>query len=169
MVLGVTPAEFVTLRESCGLNVNEAAEWLGVNLRTIRRWSDGDQRVPPGVAAQLIKLDGQLTTAADGAAIQMQHAIAHHGRAPDDLALVRYATIEDLARYRPDMAELPLSVHGALIDRVRLAAERLGITCRIVWMNRESYESWRGARRDTESTRAEWAVEQITAENPPHK
>ena len=52
----MTPAEFVTLRESCGLRINDAAEWLQVNPRTIRRWERGDSRIPIGVASELKKL-----------------------------------------------------------------------------------------------------------------
>jgi len=52
----MTPAEFITLRESCGLNVNEAAGWLGVNPRTIRRWERGNSKIPVGVATELMNI-----------------------------------------------------------------------------------------------------------------
>jgi len=59
------------------------------------------------------------------------------------------------------MVDLPLPVHGALIDRVRLAAMRMGIESRIVWMDAPAYHAWRGKRRDSEDLRAAWAAEQI--------
>ncbi|MCC6475142.1 MAG: hypothetical protein IT514_15520 [Burkholderiales bacterium] len=77
--------------------------------------------------------------------------------------LLRYRTVEDLARYRPDMRELPLPVHGALVDRLRVALARRGIRVRVVWMEREAYDAWRGRRRDAEDVRAAWAALQITA------
>lgn len=159
----MTGAELRTLRDSIGLSAEELARLVGVRDRTIRRWEAGEWTVPEPVAEQVRALDAQIERAVAGTVEALQDAQERAQEPPAEIVLVRYRTEDDLAKYRPDMAALPPSVHGALIDRVRLAAERLGVPVRIVWMDREDYEAWRGRRRDTEAMRAAWAAQTLAA------
>lgn len=159
----MTGAEFRTLRESLGLSGDQLAQLLDVRDRTVRRWEAGDQAVPDGAGEDLARIDAMLERAVLEMVDVLQEQIAEHG-APQSITLVRYRTDEDLGRYRPDMAAWPACVHSALVDRVRLAAARLGIASRIVYMDRESYDAWRERRKDSEALRAAWAAEQISGE-----
>lgn len=78
--------------------------------------------MPQDAAKELQRLDALVERAVLGAVDGLQAAQERSG-APQDVMLVRYRTADDLARYRPDMAPYPPCVHGALIDRVRLALD----------------------------------------------
>ena len=153
----MTPAELRTLRESLNLTGEQLAQLFGVRDRTVRRWEAGEWTIPDDAADHLRRLDAQI----ERAVIEAVEAVERAPERPADAVLVRYRTDADLARYRPDMRSLPASVHGALVDRVRLAFSRLDIPTRIVWMDPDAYDRWRGRRRDTEPLRAQWAAEQI--------
>lgn len=56
----------------CGLSQQEAAEFFGVALPTVKDWSRGSSRPPEGVWRMLASLFGQIQDAADGAADVMQ-------------------------------------------------------------------------------------------------
>lgn len=159
----MTGAELRTLRDSLGLSAEQVAGMAGVKGRTVQRWEVDDWPVPQDVAELLQRLDALLERAVLGAVDGLQAAQEGRG-APQEVLLLRYRSAEDLARYRPDMAELPPAVHGALVDRVRLAFARLGVGSRIVWMDAAAYEAWRGKRRDSEALRSQWAAEQIKAD-----
>ena len=157
----MTPAELRTLREACGLTLPQLAAAAGVQERTARYWESGHSTVPADVAAMVQQLDAQLTQAAH----QAVHVIAEHARAhpeqPLEIVLIRYRTDADLHRYRADMAALPATTHAAILYRTRAALEGEGIPNRIVFMDPDSYEAWRGKAKDTEPLRAEWAALQI--------
>lgn len=157
----MTGAELRTLRDSLGLSADQLAQMLGNRDRTIRRWESGEWPVPDDAAEVLQRLDAQVERAVQGAVDALQDAKRRTRKPPADAVLVRYRTDRDLAYYRPDMAAWPLCVHGALIDRVRLAFSRLGVTTRIVWMDDEAYSDWLAGRIDSEPLRAAWAAEQI--------
>lgn len=159
----MTGAELRTLRDSLGLSAEQVAGMAGVKGRTVQRWEVDDWPVPQDVAELLQRLDALLERAMLGAVDGLQAAQAGRGAPQEEVVLLRYRSAEDLARYRPGMAELPPAVHGALIDRVRLAFARLGVASRIVWMDAPAYEEWRGKRRDSEALRSQWAVGQIEA------
>jgi DNA-binding transcriptional regulator YiaG len=58
----VTPAELQDTMRRLGLSQIGAASLLRVNVRTVRRWQDGDVPVPFAVAVVLRMLvDGRLT------------------------------------------------------------------------------------------------------------
>lgn len=157
----MTGAELRTLRDSLGLSAEQVAQLAGVRGRTVQRWEVDEWPVPADLAEALQRLDAQLEQAVQHAVEGLQDAHKQAQQAPADVLLVRYRSEVDVARYRRDMAALPPSVHGALIDRVRLAFSRLGVTTRIVWMDAPAYEQWRGRRADSEALRAAWALQQI--------
>lgn len=157
----MTGAELRTLRDSLGLSAEQIAVMAGVKGRTVQRWEVDDWPVPQDVAELLQRLDTLLERAVLGAVDGLQQARERAGALPAETVMLRYRSAEDLARYRPDMAELPPAVHGALVDRVRLAFARLNVASRIVWMDAAAYEAWRGKRRDSDALRSQWAAEQI--------
>lgn len=169
----MTGAELQTLREACGLTRDELGALAGVAARTVKHWENGRAGVPADVAGLVQRLDDTIQRAADqGADVIGTATQDQHGAAPNEVILIRYRTPEDLARYRPDMAGLPASVHGAIIGRLCSAMRANGLQrARVVWMNPDDYEAWRAALRmtDGDATRAAWAAEQIPAQAIPHR
>lgn len=158
----MTPAEFRTLRESLGLDVAACCRLFAVADRTVRRWDAGRLPIPEGVIRQLLDVDAGFESIARDAVRKALDEQARRGESPKDIALVRYRTDEDLARYLPDMRLLGTQAHGALADRVRRALKAAGLPLpRIVWMEPDAYEAWRGRRPDHEDLRAKWGGEQI--------
>lgn len=52
---GMTPHQFQNLRESAGLTRQQAADYLGVTLRTIYRYEGGEHAINPQ-AAKLMEM-----------------------------------------------------------------------------------------------------------------
>jgi DNA-binding XRE family transcriptional regulator len=167
----LTGAELQTLREACGLSREELGHLADVHARTIKHWENGRAGVPSDVAALVQRLDDTLHTAA-------QHAIATYTGAaapPAGVVLLRYANAEDLHRYRPDLVNLPASVHGAIVGRVRAGLRHLpgfeGQPVRVVWLEPQAYDAWRQAAQlpDSEAARTAWATHQVRAQAIPHR
>lgn len=55
---------FALLCEACSLSHREAADFLKVRLDTVKSWSSGRNRAPPGVIAALRDLHRQIDRAA---------------------------------------------------------------------------------------------------------
>lgn len=167
----LTGAELQTLREACNLTREELGELAGVAARTIKHWESGRAGVPADVAELVQRLDATIQQAADQGARAIAQAIARQGMAPDDVVLIRYRDADHLARYRPDMAGQPASVHGAIVQRLAATLRATGQPVRIVWMDLDAYEAWRTAHAlaDLETTRASWAADQVAAQALPHR
>lgn len=58
---------YALLLQACGLSHREAAELHGVRLDTVKSWSAGRNRAPPGVLAELRDLYATIRRAADAA------------------------------------------------------------------------------------------------------
>lgn len=157
----MTGAELRTVRDSLGLSAREVAEMCGVKERTVQRWEVDDWPVPQDVGSVIRQLDEEMELVVAEMVELLHLQIERAGRPPTDTVLLRYRSAEDLARFQPGWGQFPPAVHGALVDRVRLAFARLGVESRIVWMEASAYEAWRGKRRDSEALRSQWAAEQI--------
>ena len=168
----MTGAELQTLREACGLSRDELGTLAGVAARTVKHWEHGRSGVPADVAQLVQRMDATIQQAADQGARAIVQAIARQsGRAPADVVLIRYRDADHLARYRPDMAGQPASVHGAIVQRVAHALRQRGQLVRVVWMVPADYEAWRTNAKmpDTEATRAAWAADQIQHQARTHR
>lgn len=171
----MTGAELQTLREACGMSRDELAGLADVQARTIKHWEGGRAGVPADVADLVRKLDAMASLSAHEALQAVRDATEQAGQAPADLALLRYQSADDLARYRADMAGMPAGLHGAIVNRVRLSLpwctglERVAV--RVAWMRPADYEAWRAALGldDGEATRSQWAAEQVAAQAIPHR
>lgn len=166
----MTGAEFRTLRDALGLNVDTCCRLFAVADRTVRRWDTGRLPVPEGVARQLLQLDASFDEGAAQSVSMLDHLLEETPVPPGiepQLTLVRYRTDADLARYHPDLGRLGTLSHGMIIDRAaRLIRARYGWAPRIVWLDPESYDAWRGRRPDSEALRAAWAAEHLDAPPP---
>lgn len=55
----------------CGLSQQQAADFLGVALQTVKHWSSGRNNVPSGVWEMLADLYGRIESAADLASVEL--------------------------------------------------------------------------------------------------
>lgn len=55
----------------CGLSQQQAADFLGVSLQTVKHWSSGRNNVPGGVWEMLSDLYVRIEQAADHAAVEL--------------------------------------------------------------------------------------------------
>ncbi len=159
----MSPAEFKTLREACGLSLPQLAKLCGVLERSVRYWESGRSRVPADAARFVRQLDEMLSTSAAQAHATI--AQAQQGKAPGEMqiTLLRYQSDADLHHYRPDMRPLPATAHAALLYRVATAMQEQGIPWRIVYLDTAAYEAWRADQGmpDGEATRSAWAALQV--------
>ena len=128
----MTPAEYKTIREACGLSQQAAADFHAVRLRTIQHWEAGRNAVPDGAAGELLGLDRRLERAV-AEAVHLYHDKRTEFGEPSVVALVRYRTAAAFAGSRPESEGLTLDTHAALIGRLRRALEAAGAQVTIAW------------------------------------
>ena len=151
----MTSAEFNVLLHTLGLNDQQAATFLGVRDRTVRRWRARVNPVPEEIAYKLRETDGALGIDAGGVVERI---------ACDDPQVafqIVYADDSDLARYAPVPPYLPpfTTAHRAFVDRIRLGLGKRGIPTRIIELRPEEYESWRlnVGLSDSHISQQQWA------------
>ena len=125
-------AEYRTMREACGLSQSDAATFHDVALRTISHWESGRNNVPAGAAAELMGLNARLEQGVQNTLTTVSELTAEHG-APAVVALTRYRSAEDYAGCRAAAEGLPWPCHNALIGRVMVALDRIGLRAEVSW------------------------------------
>ena len=129
----MTPAEFRTLREACGLsNKEDASAYFDVARRTLEYWESGRSPIPAGAEAELLKLNNQIETGVQRVRILAADLASKHG-APDRIDLTRYRTADDYAGSRAALDGLPHPCHNALIGRTLVALRRDGIAAQVAY------------------------------------
>jgi transcriptional regulator with XRE-family HTH domain len=167
----MTGAELATLRQACGLTREDLGALAGVHQRTVKHWESGHAGVPADVAATVARLLASIN--ADVSARRRQ--ILDAGRPPGGLVLVRYRTAEDMARFCPDMAGLPLTVHAAtvvqLIQALAFTPGLQDLAIRVVYMDAPAYDAWLSACQvqDSDAARSRWAAGQVEGQALPHR
>lgn len=139
----MTPAEFKTIREACGLSFEQAAEMFGVKYRSVQRWERNERAVPESAADKLRELDSLIDVIAmeilDMTEEQHRRAKEMTGNDPEFVTLTRYKEkdflalkreYEGLADKNPALLALyqvPFaSVHATMIGRARRLLENAG-------------------------------------------
>lgn len=160
----MTPAEYRTVRAGLGLSAQQVANIAGVQLRTVQRWEKGQDRPRTGdVAVLLSQFDSKINTT-------VARMVASADRLPADSnpVLVRYTRGEDIPRPTldlvPDMPDVVLTLHCALVERTREALAIAGRRCRIVWFDAAAYLDWLAGRDDRVKLREQWAISTIEGE-----
>ena len=151
----MSPADLKSMRESVGLTVSDLAVMAGVQERTVRYWESGvpgRSGVPDDAAELVTKLDQRLTALAD---LMLAKVLTQS--TPTGAVLIRFKESADLWHFIPDFRGLPVTTHGALLSRCRLALEKLNHRTRIVYMDPKAYALWLDGRADTESMWQAWA------------
>ncbi|WP_293782638.1 DNA-binding transcriptional regulator [uncultured Aeromicrobium sp.] len=121
----MTSAELRIARERMGLSAEWLAEYLGVALRTVRRWEHGHSPISDGVAREVIELVDEFDEFVDGI-VQTLEADPSRDDAGREW-LVTYGSDELYRREQPD-AERPAGWHRAAMGEV---ARRSSVPVRI--------------------------------------
>ena len=148
----MTGSELKTIREGLGLSADWMAERLGVSLRSYRYWEASDEAIKQDACDLIVKLDNAVDDAVEAAMAVVESANMER------VVLIRYKSEEDLWRFRKDMVGLPLSIHNAMLYRLRKKVVSKGIACIVKWLLAKEYLSWLSGAEDTESMRAAWAT-----------
>jgi DNA-binding XRE family transcriptional regulator len=132
-------AEFITLREACGLTQVGAAELIGCSHRAVQHWEGGERTVPLKRITVLRNLDDLIRDRATGV---IQPLVPKKGR-PDRVELIRYRTTESYAAGQPGHAEagLPMASYNAMLARVMDGLSRLGIRYAVRWSDQVEPQS----------------------------
>lgn len=151
----MSPADLKSMRESVGLTVSDLALIANVQDRTVRYWESGvpsRNGVPDDAAALVRDLDLRLTRLAD----QIVADILKSNN-PAGATLLRFKESADLWSFHPEFRGLPVTTHGAMLSRCRLALEKHNRSTRMVYMDPKLYALWLNGRKDTGPTRQAWA------------
>lgn len=123
----LTPAERKTLREDCGLSVADAADWLGVEKRTLEGWEAGKADPKHGAYLDLATLRARLGVVAGESLLLAQAQIAAHPEiSGQPVELIRY-TVQDYPHTQPAREGLPHGAHNRLIAMTADALAGAGI------------------------------------------
>lgn len=115
----MSPAEFKTISESLGLTAQWLADRFAVNLRTVQYWQSGDRTNPPeDVCKELLILDELVEQAVEEALDAVEELEINHGLS-EEVVLYRFRTQQELWKHHPEMDDLPLTCHAALLARLR--------------------------------------------------
>lgn len=104
---------FGVLRRHCGLSQQEAADWLGSRLDSVKNWDGGRRTCPSGVLAALRDLALRL----DAAAAEAVQAVADTGAGSGEAVAVELGYATDDAEAQ-SLGWPSAGVHQALLARV---------------------------------------------------
>jgi transcriptional regulator with XRE-family HTH domain len=147
----MTGATLKTIREALGLPVAWLARAAGVQERSVRYWESGRVTVPADVAAMIQRLESAAETMEAQSVAQIRATIAEYGTPVEPVLLVRYQDDDDLARYQPEMAGLPVTFHAAVLARVRRAMASDGVEVIMRTLDAPAYEAWRRGTQQEDS------------------
>ena len=152
----MTSAELKTLRESLGLTADWLAKRAGVQLRTVRYWEAGRNKVPDDVEEMIVSLNAWRESAVSA----MVQSCIVATPALDEVVLLRYRDDEHLWAHHPGFEGLPVTFHASTLLAAQKALQAIGCRVRIVYMDSEAYAEWLAAQgfEDSETARTQWAA-----------
>ncbi len=156
----LTAEEYKTIRQTLGFSQAEAAAFHKLqNIRTVKRWENGDSFVSELACNKITRLFELIKA-------QIKSAVEKIIQTPRDTEIVLVVYPEGCRDLIPGLGDLPMSVHNAMIRRVYIAARELGQDVGIVTFNPQSYFSFLAARglTDNQDNRAKWACYQYDLE-----
>lgn len=110
----MTPAEYRTMREACGLSQQSAAPFHGVAYRTIQQWEAGVNRVPARSAEEIRALDLRISEGVTA----LIAAQGRRSRTAPPVRLFRWRTQDAYeATRRAKATSLPFGAHNAMLGR----------------------------------------------------
>ena len=155
-------ADFIDFQKMLGLNDNQTAALLNINVRTVRRYREAlNDKAGNKINPEVLKRLKLVCISVVGMVSEAQDFIKNLKEPPSALMLISYSQ-EDFEQYKADDFNKFKSalVHKKALTQVRLTAESMGILSEIVNFNPKRYFNWLKIQKmkDSESARAEWAA-----------
>lgn len=119
----MTGAEFRLKRRTLGLSIEEFAERLKVNLRTVRRWENGEWEIPPNAIAFLDNLWQKNIEKANIVLDRLDSVAKEQGKDPEAVVLRMYRTRK--GHYEADPGQT-WSEHASAVGIIAIALELYG-------------------------------------------
>ncbi len=151
----ISGSEFKTLREKCGLTIEDCEGLLGLSRQTIEGWEAGKTKVDAKASKVLFELDDKLENVAKKQVKYIKKVVAENGKKPEDIILIKYDEKDkDMIIDWP----LPLNSHTSLVFRVFSKLKENGFNAKIIKMDRENYEAFLKERglEDNQASRSAW-------------
>ena len=144
-----SPAEFITLREMCGLTQSGAAEAIGASHRAVQHWEAGERAVPKAKIDAMRNLDDLIRLRAT--LILEPHAMREAPNRRVDL--LRYRCPEDYEAAEPGHVAAGLSwqAYHAMLWRVMDGLARLRVRYLVRWPEEIEAEAAEHAEADCET------------------
>lgn len=152
----LTAEEYRAIRQTLGMTLEEAAEFHRVqNIRTIARWEKGDSWVSELACDKITGLLEKINKTISET-IEMAREVLKKGEL--EAVLIIYPD-SCYKKFAVGFAELPNSVHKAMIVRTYTALKELGADTGIVEFNPQDYFTFlaKNGFRDGQDARAAWA------------
>lgn len=129
----LTAEEYKTIRQTLGFSQAEAAAFHKLqNVRTVKRWENGDSFVSELACNKITRLFELIKA-------QIKSAVEKIIKMPKDTEIVLVVYPEGCRDLIPGLGDLPVSVHTAMIRRVYVAAKELGYNVGLITFNPQSY------------------------------
>lgn len=154
----LTAEEYRAIRQALGMTLEEAAEFHRVqNIRTIIRWEKGDSWVSELACDKITGLLEKINKTISET-IEMAREVLKKGEL--EAVLIIYPD-SCYKKFAVGFAELPNSVHKAMIVRTYTALKELGADTGIVEFNPQDYFAYIGSQgmTDNPASRAAWAAD----------
>jgi len=160
----ITGTELRVLRQNCGLTQEDAAEYIGCGLRSVKRWEAGTSRISDRVVAILQKIEAAL----NACAAEVMKTYDDHTKSmnPDELPEACLIVYDDDDADLVDWS-LPFHSHAAAVFKAFTLLRWNGVPARIVKFDREDYFAFLDGRQDAPSMRSAWAALQTQKDKAP--
>lgn len=149
----LTAEEYKTIRQTLGFSQAEAAAFHKLqNVRTVKRWENGDSFVSEIACNKITRLFELINA-------QVKSAVEQIVKMPKDTVNVLVIYPEGCRDLISGLGDLPTSIHTAMIRRIYVAARELGRDVGIVTFNPQSYFSFLATNnlKDGHDGRSTWA------------
>ena len=152
------PAQIDDLITGLGLDRKEAANMLGVTMRKIHSWTNGQDDIPEAIAKTLLDMEDLVEEYTYNIMEEIDEQVEKKGSILANIPMVRYMGNAMFRKYKPDLCKIftYFKIYNTVITRVRIECARDQMTVIPINFDPESYEKYLGSNEDTETHRTAW-------------
>lgn len=157
----LTSAEYAAIRKTLGFTQQEAAEFHKVqNVRTIKRWENGDSWVSELACEKIIQLFRLINAQVRETCEMIATDFNSKPEEEWDVAVLIQYPDTCYAKFVAGIGNLPNSVHKTMINRIYSSLTEQNYPVGIIMFNPQDYFSFLAAngRVDNQESRAIWAA-----------
>lgn len=131
---------------------------LGVNMRKIHSWTNGQDDIPEADAKILLDMEDLVEEYTYNIMEEIDQQVQKKGSKLSNIPMVRYMGNAIFRKYKPDLCKIftYFKIYNTVITRVRIECARDEMTVIPINFDPEGYEEYLGSNEDTEAQRNEW-------------